>query len=136
MADTLKSAIRALLVGDAAVDAIVDGRVSGGGDPIRGQASVVYFRTNRGSEPSFDGPDSLAHTIIQVNSYDSSDFKAETLSDAVRVALDGFNGTTSGVAISYIDLQDESDLDTFNPGNKRVSRHGVRQDYFITYTEN
>ena len=61
---------------------------------------------------------------------------SEQLSDAVRNALDGFAGTVNGVAISYIDLQDEGDLDEFEPGNKEISRHGVRQDYLVTYTEN
>jgi hypothetical protein len=73
---------------------------------------------------------------MQVNSYGMRDFEAEQLSDAVRKALNGFSGTVNGVSISYIALEDEGDLDDFEPNNKRVSRHGVRQDYLISYTEN
>lgn len=133
---TLKTAIRAILMGDVAVQAIVDGRVTPGGDPIRGQSSVTYHRISRVSEPRMEGPDTLAHTTIQVNSYGARDFTAEQLSDAVRDALNGFTGTVNDVSISYIDLQDESDLDEYLPENKESSRHGVRQDYLITYTEN
>ncbi len=132
---TLKTAIYTILMGDSAVQAIVDGRVNPGGDPTKGQSFVNYHRISRISEPRMEGPDSLAHATIQVNSYAARDFTAEQLSDAVRGALDGFSGTTNGVAISYIDLNDEGDIDDFEPGNKRVSRHGVRQDYLVTYTE-
>ena len=133
---SLKTAIRTILIGDSAVNAIVDGRVTPGGDPVRGESSVTFHRISRVSEPRMEGPDTLAHTTIQVNSFGARDFLTEQLSDAVRNALDGFSGTINGVAISYIDLQDESDLDDFIPGNPQVSRHGARQDYLITYTEN
>jgi hypothetical protein len=133
---TLKTAIAAILMGDSAVQAIVDGRVTPGGDPVRGKSSVTFHKISRISEPRMEGPDTLANTTMQVNSFAARDFTAEQLSDAVRGALDGFSGTVNGVSISYISLQDESDLDDFEPGNKEISRHGVRQDYLITYTEN
>jgi hypothetical protein len=133
---TLKTAIATILMGDSAVQAIVDGRVNPGGDPTRGQAFVNYHRITRTSEPRMEGPDTLAHTTIQINSFGDRDFSSEQLSDAVRNALDGFSGTVNGVSISYIDLQDEADLDDYEPGNKTISRHGVRQDYLVTYTEN
>jgi hypothetical protein len=133
---TLKTAIYAILMGDVTVQAIVDGRVNPGGDPTRGQSFVNYHRISRVSEPRMEGPDSLAHTTIQVNSFGARDFLSEQLSDAVRNALDGFSGTVNGVAISYIDLNDEGDIDDFEPGNNKISRHGVRQDYLVTYTEN
>ena len=133
---TLKTAIWAILMGDLTVQSIVDGRVTPGGDAIRGQSSVTFHKISRFSQPRFEGPDTLAHTTIQVNSYASRDFTAEQLSDAVRDALDGFSGTVNGVSISYIDLQDDGDLDEFNPENRVSSRHGVRQDYLVTYNEN
>jgi hypothetical protein len=136
MAGTIKTAIYSILMADVAVQTIVNGRVSPGGDPQRGQASIVYHRISSARGHTMDGPDTLATPTMAVDSYDSSDFKAEELSDAVRKALDGFSGTADGVAISYIALDDERDLDDFEPENERISRHGVRQDYLITYTEN
>jgi hypothetical protein len=133
---TLKTAINTILMGDSDVQAIVDGRVNPGGDPTRGQSFINYHLISTVPGHTMDGPDTLITPTLQVNSYGSSDFKAETLSDAVRKALNGFSGTVNGVSISYLSLQDEGDLDDFEPGNNRISRHGVRQDYLVTYTEN
>jgi hypothetical protein len=133
---TLKSAIYTILMGDDDVQGIVDGRVTPGGDPMRGQASVTYHIISSIRGHTMDGPDTLATPTLQVNSYGSRDYTAENLADAVRRALDGFSGTVNGVSISYIALDDEGDLDDFEPGNRKISRHGVRQDYLVTYTEN
>jgi hypothetical protein len=83
---------------------------------------------------TMDGPDTLATRRFQVNSYGLSELQALNLSDAVRGVLDGFSGTVNTLAISYMALVDEGDLDDFEPGNKAISRHGIRQDYSITYT--
>ncbi len=136
MAGTLKTAIYTILMGDAPVQAIVDGRVGPGGDPMRGEQSVVYHLVSSIPGHTMDGPDTLITPTLQVISYGASDFDAETLSDAVRKALNGFSGTVGDVVISYIGLNDEGDKDDFEPGNKQISRHGVRQDYLVTYTEN
>ena len=133
---TLKTAIATILMGDSAVQAIVDGRVNPGGDPTRGQSFVNYHLISTVPGHTMDGPDTLITPTLQVNSFGGRDFTAEQLSDAVRKALNGFSGTVNGVAISYIGLNDEGDLDDFEPGNKTISRHGVRQDYLVTYTEN
>ena len=133
---TLKTAIATILMGDSAVQAIVDGRVTPGGDPMRGQSSVTFHVISSTRWHTMDGPDDLARPTIQVNSYGARDFTSEQLADAVRGALDGFSGTVNGVSISYMALDDEGDLDDFEPGNKTISRHGVRQDYLVTYTEN
>jgi hypothetical protein len=133
---TLKTAIYTILMGDINVQSIVDGRVSPGGDPMRGKSSIVYHLISSITGHTMDGPDTLTSPTLQVNSYGSRDFIAEQLSDLVRTALDGFSGTVNGVSISYIALQDEGDLEDYEPENKEISRHGIRQDYLVTYTEN
>jgi len=135
-AGTLKSAIYAILMGDSNLQALVDGRVGPGGDPVEGKTSVVFHVISSIRGHTQSGPDDLAMPTLQVNSYGARDYTAEQVSDAVRKALDGFNGTVNGVFISYMALDDEGDLDDFEPGNRRVSRHGVRQDYLVSYTEN
>jgi len=131
---TLKTAIYTILNGDSNVTAIT-GTITPGGDPANTGASVTYHRISAVRDHTMDGPDDLVTPTIQVNSYGTSDFKAELLSDAVRGALDGFSGTVNGVSISYMAMQDEGDIDDFEPTNKQASRHGVRQDYEVTYTE-
>jgi hypothetical protein len=120
---------------DDDVQGIVDGRCTPGGDPSRGESSVVYFQTTGIRDHTMSGPDDLVTPTMQVNSYHISDLGAETLSDAVRRALDGFSGTVNGVSISYMALDDQGDLDDYEPENKKLSRHGIRQDYIVTYTE-
>jgi hypothetical protein len=132
---TLKSAIYTILMGDATVLALTDGQITPGGDPTRGASSVTYHKITRVGESSMDGPDTYVTPRMQVNSYAKTDYLAEQLSDAVRGALNGFSGTVNGVAIQYIHLEDEGDLDDYEANNKEISRHGVRQDYEISYQE-
>jgi hypothetical protein len=132
---TLKQAIFQILTTNVGVDAIVDGRVTPGGDPVEGQTSVTYHAISMDADKhTMDGPDTLATRRFQVNSYGPDEKQATELSDAVRAALDGFSGTVSTLAISYMALVDDGDLDDFEPGNRAISRHGIRQDYSITYT--
>jgi hypothetical protein len=132
---TLKQAIYAILVGDSTLEALVGDRITPGGDPVEGQTSVTYHAISMDADKhTMDGPDTLATRRMQVNSYGLSELSAVSVSTAVRKALDGFSGTVNGVPISYVSLRDEGDLDEFQPGNKPISRHGIRQDYEITYT--
>lgn len=132
---TLKSAIYTILFGNATVLALSGGRITPGGDPTRGASSVTYHKITRVGESTMDGPDTYVVPRMQVNSFALTDYLAEQLSDAVRGALNGFSGTVDGVSIEYIHLEDEGDLDDYEPNNKAVSRHGVRQDYEISYQE-
>jgi len=133
---TLKQAIVAMLMGDTTVYTLTNGNITPGGDPTKSKASVVFYQISDVPGHTMDGPDTLHRPTMQVNSYGDSDFDAGTLADAVRAVLDGYSGTTGGVAISYMALNDEGDLDDFEPENKEISRHGVRQDYIVSYTRN
>jgi hypothetical protein len=132
---TLKEAIYTLLTGDSTVNTLTGGSIGGGGDPVEGPVSVVYHSISMNPDKhTMDGPDTLATRRFQINSFGLSEKSSTELSDAVRAVLDGFNGTVNTLAISYMSLRDEGDLDEFEPGNKPISRHGIRQDYEITYT--
>ena len=134
---TLKQAIYAILTGDDTVNTLLNGGVTPGGDPTEGTSSISYHAISMdGDKHTMDGPDTLAKRWIQINSYGASESDAVLLSDAVRGALDGYSGTVSSLAISYIALVDDGDLDEFEPGNRKISRHGIRQDYSIIYTRN
>ena len=136
-AATLKQAIYAILTGDDTVNTLLNGGVTPGGDPTEGTSSISYHAISMdGDKHTMDGPDTLAKRWIQVNSYGASESDATLLSDAVRGALDGYSGTVSSLAISYIALVDDGDLNEFEPGNRKISRHGIRQEYSIIYTRN
>jgi hypothetical protein len=132
---TIKSAIYAILTGDVNVTAIVNDRVIPGGDPARGVAAVTFHQISGIRDHTMDGPDDYVTPTFQINSFDRTDAKAEILANTVADALNGFSGTVDGVSISYCALDDQGDLDDFEASDHQVSRHGVRQDYLISYTE-
>jgi hypothetical protein len=133
---TIKTAVYAILIGDDDVTALVGDRVTPGGDPARGNNAVTFHQISGIRDHTMDGPDSYVTPTMQVNSFGKTDLEANNIADAVRKALNGFSGTVDGVSISYIALDDQGDLDDFEPGDRQVSRHGVRQDYLMSYTEN
>ena len=133
---TLKQAIQAMLMGDDTVFTLTSGNITPGGDPTRSKSSVVFYQISDVPGHTMSGPDTLYRPTMQVNSYGASGFDAETLADAVRAVLNGFSGTVNGVEISYMALNDEGDLDDYEPENREISRHGVRQDYIVSYTRN
>ncbi len=133
---TIKTAVYAMLSGDATVLGLTGGRITPGGDPARGVASVTYHQISGIRGHTMDGPDTYVQPTMQVNSYGRTDLEAETLANAVADVLNGFSGTVDGVSISYMALDDQGDLDDFEPSDRQVSRHGVRQDYLMSYTEN
>jgi hypothetical protein len=132
---TIKSAIYSLLSNDGTVAALTGGRISAGGDPQKGATSVVYHEISGVRGHTMDGPDTFVTPTMRVESYATSDLNATTLADAVRAVLNGYNGTADGVAISYMALDDQGDIDDFIAENRELSRHGVRQDYLVSYTE-
>jgi hypothetical protein len=134
---TLKHALYIIMTGDSTIEGLVAGRVTPGGDPVEGLTSITYHSISMDADKhTMDGPDTLAVRRFQVNSYGLSELQSLSVANAVRRALDGFSGTVDGVAISYMALVDEGDLDEYEPGNKPISRHGIRQDYRIIYTRN
>ena len=132
---TIKSVIYLLLSSDSTVNTLTGGRISGGGDPERGVPSVTYRQISGVRDHTMDGPDTYVTPTMRVTSWAASDLDATTLADAVADVLNGFSGTSDGVAVSYMALDDQGDDDDFEPSNKQVSRHGVRQDYLMSYTE-
>jgi hypothetical protein len=135
-AGTIKTAVYAILSGDSNLTALVGDRISPGGDPEDGEMSVVYYMISTSPTHTQDGPDTFTTPTLQINSYGASDLEAENVANAVKAVIDGFSGSVDGVSISYIAMNDEGDLDDFEPENRKLSRHGVRQDYLTSYTRN
>lgn len=92
--------------------------------------SIRYQRIATSREHTHGGPTGLPMVRMQVDSYGESAGDAVTTAEAVRKALDGFQGTMggSGVAVAFGD-----DEDTRYEDDAQVYR--VRQDYLIHYRE-
>jgi hypothetical protein len=99
---------------------------------------IVYGRTSttreRGMAPSPLRPVSpLAQ--FQVIVYASSYFAAKTLADAVRLALDNFNGAAHGVTIRHCLITEEQDAPPDYLEGQDKPTFAVEQTYQIRWEE-
>lgn len=89
---------------------------------------MIYTQVSTPREVALDGPVGVAHATYRVDIYHTTYDAALTLSDAVRLSLNGY----SGGDIQYIDLvqqQDLSDIDEEDP------LYRVNLEFRITYNE-
>ena len=125
--------IRTLLLSDAAVAALVAGRVY---PKILPQSptvpAVTYQRISRvGVADTLDAPGSLARPRVQVDSWGSTGDQAEALGETVREAINGFRGNVSGGAsvqrIALETVREEYDDEV------KLHRHSA--DYYVWHEE-
>jgi hypothetical protein len=138
----IERAVRAHLIATAGVQALVASRIH----PFRAPQGavppfIVYQRISGERLHTLDGPTGRVHPRIQIDAYATTYPAARAIADAVRGALDGFQGDVAVDAespptvltIVYAALQDDRDFveDDIDPVLYRVS-----SDYFVTYQEN
>lgn len=128
---TIESGLRALLIADAGVKALVADRVYPMPAPQNGQYPFLTWQRISGQRVfSMGGPSGLAEPRFQIDVWSANRenrpdgggpyAEARSIADAVRRALDGFNGTLDGIRASAI-LLDERDLFENESGTTRVS---------------
>lgn len=97
---TIEEALRAILIGNAGVSALVAGRVY----PVvmpQGAAlpAVAYQRISANRQHNLAGPGGLTRVRFQLTNIASTYSSMKALANAVRVAVDGYRGTVSGVFV-------------------------------------
>ena len=70
---------------------------------------IVYQRTNVTREQSLAGPVGAPVVSIQLTSYATSYTACKQIARGVRLAVDGWTGTTQSVSITRTSLESESD---------------------------
>ena len=70
---------------------------------------IVYQRTNMTREQSLAGPVGAPVVSIQMTSYATSYTACKQIARGVRLAVDGWTGTTQSVTITRTSLESESD---------------------------
>jgi hypothetical protein len=70
---------------------------------------IVYQRTNVTREQSLAGPVGAPVVSIQMTSYATSYTACKQIARGVRLAVDGWTGTTQSVTITRTSLESESD---------------------------
>lgn len=80
----------------------------------------VYFRIDNQHEHHLRGSSGLCHVRVQLNSYAKSKLEARRLTEASRIALDGFTGTVTvpvdgGIPVKIQSCRLDRDNDEFVP---------------------
>ena len=128
---SLETAMRAYVLADAAIAAVVGQRMYPRRLP-QGPTlpALVYQRIDTRREHDMDGPDGLPRPRVQVTAWAASVQTATDLAAAVRERLDGFRGAWGDVMIGSCLCVGERDLD-----DPETGRNAVAQDYMIQYQE-
>jgi hypothetical protein len=126
-ADTIETALRDILLSDAAIAGRVSTRIHPIARPQGGALpAIVYQRLTTEREHSTDGATLLASTTLQVSAWADRYTEAFVLADYVRQALDGYSATVGTVTIQVIHVEDEGDIPSLVPGNEELNLYGRR----------
>ena len=128
--------IYGLLTANASVSAIVGTKVFPGLAPM-GTALpiVIYQRTSTDRVHSITGPVGVPVVTIQVTSWGTSYENGKELSRAIRLALDGYSGTSGGVTVQRVTLTSDSDVFQMPQDEQMVPYYGVSQNYEFRVVE-
>ena len=96
---------------------------------------VIYQRSAVSRQQSLSGPVGLPVVTLQLTSYASSYTAVKSIARAVRVAVDGWTGTTSGVTIQRSSLQAESDGMVLPQDDQSLPVYSVDQTFDFRIVE-
>jgi len=131
----IEDALVALLRADATVSGLVGSRIY----PIVAPAeatlpALVYQRISGPRVMTHDGPSGLAHPRFQFRAVARHYSEAKGLVNALRSALDGYHGTTSGVTIDEIAIDNE--IDAFYPSDDEAAdSYEILVDFIVWHHE-
>jgi hypothetical protein len=132
----VEKAIRSILIDDGDVGALVGDRVF----PIvrrDGSAlpAIVYQQISGVRDQMLSGPSGFVEARFQINCWAETYEGADELAEAVRGALDGYNGTKESVVIQCVHLLDEGDMPSLIADNESFNFHGKRLDFMVWFDE-
>lgn len=129
----IRPALRSLLLGDAAVAALVVDRVF----PIRMPqgtkvASLVYTRVSGGTDYTMQGASGYARSRMQIDAWAPTADAATALANRVKDCLSGFTGAVGNPSVF---IQGAFCTDEREQYDDVVQLYGVSRDYFIHHEE-
>lgn len=96
---------------------------------------AVYQRTGIERQPTLAGVMGVPTVTLQLDIYGVTYEQARTAADAVRVALDGWNGTHYGVVVSRVSSDQETDELAALDGGEMPPVYQITQSYEILWQE-
>jgi hypothetical protein len=131
-----ESVLRAALVGNTAVSALVGTRIY----PVLAPASaalpfVTWRRSSIDREQTLGGPMGMPRVSVEYSIYGTTYEQARELADAMRVVLDGYGGTADNTEVKQTSLEDESDDFAQLAGADLPPVYQVTQRYDVWWNE-
>lgn len=129
MGMSIETALRRLLIRDGEVYALVAERVYLLRLPQKPvYPAIVYWRVNTGQEMAHDGPVDLAMTRFQFDMYGETFAAVQAVAEAVRVGLNGYQGTVDEVQVWGVFFQNE-----MNDWGDLTGSWRITQDYMVMW---
>lgn len=131
----MKEALRAFLLADSGVAALVDTRITWAARP-RSDAlpSIALHLISGPREYSMGGPSGLVHSRVQVDCWATLNASATAVARAVRAAISGLRETVDGVEFQGVFIDNETDYTEEGVGADELL-HRVSIDFLIWHSE-
>lgn len=139
----IEAAVYELLSTDTAISAIVSDRIYPLFAPQRKPTTypetsrtwVTYQTVSEVREMPLNGPTGLVVSRIQIDSFAYNYDVARTLADAIRMRLEGFNGSAAGHRIQRIWLDNRIDSYEFETEGSENPIVRVISDFRLAFAE-
>lgn len=132
-----EAVMRAALVGNAAVQSLVSGRIYPlrhvGPQPIAFPL-IIWRRAGVIREQTLGLPMGVPRLTVELYVYGTTYESARDLADKCRQVLDGYGGTLDNVTVRQVALVDEEDDLVMQEGSES-SLYSVRQNYEVWWQE-
>jgi hypothetical protein len=129
-------ALRARLIDDATMFGLVGNRIYPGRAPQKPTMPyIVYHRISTLRSATLDtGNTKVPEVRMQVDVVATTQSEVETILNQMRLVMDNFRGTSSGVTVLGVSVDDEQDQPEFYEGSDTVFYHSSL-DFSIIYRE-
>lgn len=130
----LRGAIRKLLRDDPAVFAIVGGKIRYARSNQRDrEPRITFLVPSRLFGRDLDGPDDTSEARVRVSAWADDSNGADALAEAVRMALDGFQGWVGAVYIASIDHEVSVDLPEWEGVGDEAVVYQIAIDFMVDH---
>lgn len=136
VAKSIEEAVRYILANDGTVSGLVGTKIYPPVVPQGVSLPVVTYQQITGvRDEILSGPTGLTKARFQINSWAATYTVSESLSEAVRLALDGYSGVANQVTIHNAILDSEGNILNLIEGAQASKQYGKRLDFIIWYKE-
>jgi hypothetical protein len=104
-------------------------------DQGAGLPAIAYEQISGPRFHEVSHPMGWVESRYQISIWAATYLQACEISDAVRIAIDGYTGVTVGLDIDHIFVTDEGDLSSLFAENAALDMHGKRIDALIVFRE-